>query len=119
MNFEDLYVMNPWWRSKNEIFNDRHISLYEKSSFKYHPEKLFKEIDLSKPGIYTLRGPRQIGKTTFLKLLIKKLIESNTNPLGILFLTCDGIKDREELEEIIKAYFQTYDNSKKQMKYFF
>lgn len=48
MNFEDLYVMNPWWRSKNEIFNDRHISLCEKSSFKYHPEKLFKEIDLSK-----------------------------------------------------------------------
>lgn len=119
MNFDDLYIMNPWWKLKNEVYNDKHIVSFEKSKFKYYPEKLFREIDLSNPGIYTLRGPRQIGKTTFLKLLTKKLIENNTNPLNIFYLTCDGLKGRHELTEILKVYFQTYNTSKKDMKYIF
>ncbi|MDN5337768.1 MAG: uncharacterized protein PWQ20_838 [Thermotogaceae bacterium] len=119
LDFDDLYIMNPWWRSKNEIYNDRNINSYESSKFKYYPEKLFKEINLFEEGIYTLRGPRQIGKTTFLKLLIKKLIENNMNPLNLFFLSCDGIKDRYELIEIIKMYVRTFNTSRKEMKYIF
>ncbi|HEY8542058.1 MAG TPA: AAA family ATPase, partial [Pseudothermotoga sp.] len=84
--------MNPWWQRAQEIYIDRHIVSYEKSVFKYYPKKLFKAISPEKPGIYTLRGPRQIGKTTFLKLYIKNLIENQTNTTNIFFLTCDGLK---------------------------
>ena len=110
MNFDELYLMNPWWKDKNEIFRDRHIVLFQDSTFKYYPLKLFKQIDHTKPGIYTLRGPRQIGKTTFLKLFAKSLIENGTNPLDVLFITCDGFKDRFELIEIIKLYLQTFSS---------
>ncbi|WP_052295949.1 ATP-binding protein [Pseudothermotoga thermarum] len=60
---------------------------------------------------YTIRGPRQVGKTTFLKLYIKKLLESGIPPSRILFLTCDDLKDRFELIEVIKNFFQLYGKS--------
>jgi len=34
------------------------------------------QLDLSTFHIYTLRGPRQVGKTTLLKLMIKRLLDN-------------------------------------------
>ncbi len=104
MTADDLYTMNPWWIDGKSIYNDKDILEYEGNVFKFHPKYLFNEISLEKAGIYTLRGPRQIGKTTFLKLLIRDLLEKGTNPLDILFITCDGLRDRFELIEVLKMY---------------
>ena len=70
VNFDEIYIMNPWWRDKLAVYTDRNILQYQKSKFKYEPKALSLQINLSVPGIYTLRGPRQVGKTTFVKLLI-------------------------------------------------
>lgn len=119
MQIDELFLMNPWWQRAQEIYIDRHIVSYEKSAFKYYPKKLFRAIPPEKPGIYTLRGPRQIGKTTFLKLYIKNLIENQTNTTNIFFFTCDGIKDRFELIEAIKSYFQMFQRKGNENKYLF
>ena len=119
MRVDELYLMNPWWRSLNEINNDRHIRYFESSDFKYYPEKLFKEVPPEKPGIYTIRGPRQVGKTTFLKLYIRNLLESGTRPTDIFFFTCDGINDRFDLIETLKIYFQIFRRESGKMKYIF
>ncbi|RAO99401.1 ATPase AAA [Petrotoga sp. 9PW.55.5.1] len=119
MDFEDLHIMNPWWRDKMTIYQDRNIINYEKSNFKYYPEKLFSNIPVDKFGIYTIRGPRQVGKTTFIKLFIRKLIEDNIDPLRILFFTCDMIKDKSELADIIKIYLQSFNISKNERTYIF
>jgi len=111
--------MNPWWRSPEEIHVDRHIRAFEKSTFRYYPEKFFREIPKEKPGIYTIRGPRQIGKTTFLKLYIKKLIEDDVKPSNIFFLTCDGISDRFDLIETVRAYFQMFEGKPGEIRYIF
>ncbi len=116
---DELYLMNPWWRSLDEISGDQHIRYFESSNFKYHPERLFKEISSAKPGIYTIRGPRQIGKTTFLKLYIKNLLESGTRPTDIFFFTCDGISDRFDLIETIKTYFQIFERRSNEIRYIF
>lgn len=118
MNFDELYIMNPWWRDRVAIYADRNILQYQQSKFKYDPKVLFSEIDLSIPGIYTLRGPRQVGKTTFSKLLILRLIESGVEPSRILFFTCDMVKDNSELVDLVKLHSQTFA-SKEKMNYIF
>nr|WP_233185626.1 AAA family ATPase [Thermotoga sp. SG1] len=97
----------------------RNIRTFEKSTFKYYPEKFFREILEEKPGIYTIRGPRQIGKTTFLKLYIKKLIEDGVKPSNIFFFTCDGIGDRFDLIETVRAFFQMFEGKPGEIRYIF
>lgn len=119
MRIDELYIMNPWWRSSKEIHVDRHISAFEKSTFRYCPEKFFREIPKGKPGIYTIRGPRQIGKTTFLKLYIKKLIEDGVKPSNIFFFMCDGINDRFDLIETVRSFFQMFEEKPGEIRYIF
>ncbi|AAD35701.1 conserved hypothetical protein [Thermotoga maritima MSB8] len=116
---DELYIMNPWWRDPEIINTDRHISMFENSTFKYFPENLFKKIPLNKPGIYTIRGPRQVGKTTFLKLYIRKLLRDGVKPSNIFFFTCDAVKDRFELIETMKAYFQIFERKAGETRYLF
>lgn len=57
------------------------------------------------PGIYILRGGRQIGKTTSLKLLMLWLLEEGAIPAEqIFFLPCDQVIDRQELYRHISAF---------------
>lgn len=105
MNREDIYIQNPWWESKEFINNDKHIMTFSKCTFQYLPSFL-QEMDYGKKGVYTLRGPRQVGKTTSLKLMIKNLIERDVNPSNILYLTLDNIVDKNELTELIKSWIQ-------------
>ncbi|WP_353844453.1 AAA family ATPase [Thermosipho sp. (in: thermotogales)] len=68
--------------------------------------------------MYILKGPRQIGKTTVLKLLIKDLFEKNVNPSNILYVTLDLISSKNELTQILIDYFSIKNNIKEK-KYLF
>jgi uncharacterized protein len=57
-------------------------------------------------------GPRQVGKTTFLKLFIKQLIDKGINPKNLLYFSCELISNYTELVEIIR-YFDTFVGGKK------
>jgi|YNPBryunderm2012_1023409.scaffolds.fasta_scaffold04644_7 predicted AAA+ superfamily ATPase len=113
---DELYSMNLLPRDVKQIHSDRYLVSFEKSVFRYHPKELFKEILSDKPNIHTLRAPRQVGKTIFLKLYAKRLIEEGVEPSRIFFLTCDGIKDRFELVETLKIYFQIFGKKSNQIR---
>ncbi|SHH48147.1 ATP-binding protein [Thermosipho atlanticus] len=104
MDFSYIYRQNPWWEDRESINFDMHIRKFEKSKFKYIPY-FMNELKNYKNGIYIIKGPRQIGKTTVLKLLIKDLIEKNINPSNILYVTLDLIKDENELTQLLLDYF--------------
>lgn len=59
------------------------------------------------PGVYTLGGGRQIGKTTFLKQWINALLQRKTLPTSILFLTGELIDDHHRLLHIIGEALET------------
>gem|GEM_PF-5779173 len=64
---------NPWWCRPELILEDIYITELERQEYPfYHP--LLPGLTLDKDGVLTLRGPRRIGKTTLLKLLIKRLL---------------------------------------------
>ena len=81
---QELQRLNPWWKNKEAIESDFHIKKIKDSSISWHP-KIIAEF---KQGIYSIRGPRQIGKTTWIKLTIRELLKKN-QPEVIMYFNCD------------------------------
>lgn len=97
----DLITLNPWWEHKNAIDIDKHIRALQKFKYVYH-SPLLKE-KFRNGCIYTIRGPRQIGKTTFLKLFIKEKL-NNISKENIFYWSCDNLSSKEDLIDIIQEY---------------
>jgi hypothetical protein len=104
MNLEEMIAQNPWWRNPSAVDSDPKIMEFNQSKIKWIPRtKAFIKTD--KNRIYTLRGPRQVGKTTLLKLIIRELLSSGANPRSILYLTCDLFVRNQEIVDTIDRYF--------------
>lgn len=104
MDKSQLQSHNPWWLRPELILEDSKILEFEKQKFQWQP-KIFKKKELNKDVIFTLRGPRQVGKTTFIKLLIKKLLLKDKHTKeAIFYFACDRIADFNELYNLIKSY---------------
>ena len=56
--------------------------------------------------VYTLRGPRQIGKTTLIKLQIKQMLEDGVPPLHIMYYTLDLARGPEDVVDVIETYMK-------------
>lgn len=97
----ELSFLNPWWEDKETIRFDKHLNELKNFKYIYYNPLLNKAF---KPGnIYTIRGPRQIGKTTFLKQLIKQKLQT-INKEHIFYWTCDNLTSKEELLSLLKEY---------------
>lgn len=106
MEITILARQNPWWQDPDKIEEDYHIALFNESKVKQYP-KLLKEFDFNGNYVYMLRGPRQVGKTTLLKLLIRDCIEKDKIPSKrILYFACDegGIQNGQQLKEMLETY---------------
>lgn len=105
MEFDDLVEMNPWWRSPARIREDPKIDAFETSHVQWRP-RLIHYLDMNKDRIYTIRGPRQVGKTTLMKITIRDLLNKGTNPNAIMYLTCDMVRDNDALVGILQEYLE-------------
>jgi len=55
--------------------------------------------------VYTLRGPRQVGKTTLIKLNIRDLLDKGVPARNIFYYDCEGVvANPAELMRIISAF---------------
>ena len=85
---EQILAQNPWWTSAGWRASDPHLALLEEQ-----PARLAADfvagLDLSRPGIHTLRGPRQVGKSTDLKLLVERALDSGVPARAIVYLALD------------------------------
>ncbi len=66
-----------------------------------HEPELIREIPISEPGIYTIGGGRQVGKTSALKLLIAHLLKLKINPKNIMFFSGELIDDHHSFLQIL------------------
>ena len=89
VDIELLKEQNPWWIAKEKIKDDVNLEKLKSVKYKWYPEILH-SFNMEKDVIYTLRGSRQVGKTTSLKLLIKKLLRK-TQKGNIFYCTCNKI----------------------------
>ncbi|MGD2200233.1 MAG: AAA family ATPase, partial [Candidatus Bathyarchaeota archaeon] len=98
-----LVIQNPWWMGSERIESDRHIVDFNDSTIKWDP-RIRRFFDLDSRAIYTLRGPRQVGKTTLVKLMIGRLLRGGVSPRRIFYYTCDLVEGPSKLVSIIEEY---------------
>ncbi|MHA1785202.1 MAG: ATP-binding protein [Candidatus Helarchaeota archaeon] len=91
---------NPWWQNEE----DENIAKWKQKEIKWRPE-IIKNISLEPFSLHFLTGPRQIGKTTSIKILINDLLNKNVNPNSIFYYQCDELVDFRELGEILDNYY--------------
>jgi predicted AAA+ superfamily ATPase len=76
-----------------------------------------KEFETSKENIYIIRGCRQIGKTTYLKGWVNKLMTQGLDPKRILYLSLDFFTSRKEMRNAIEYFLEA--NQEAQNLYMF
>ena len=118
MKIIDYAIQNVWWKGKTHINEDKHISSYLNKKYRWY-SPILDEIRLDPGNIFTVRGPRQIGKTTLIKLIIKSLIEDAANEKAVFYATCDVIIDHIELLELVRSYLEFADSNNIHEKFIF
>ncbi|MHC1599482.1 MAG: ATP-binding protein, partial [Candidatus Methanospirareceae archaeon] len=109
---------NLWWRDPSEIFNDEKIKEFEAATIQWKPRIRY-YINFDKDKIYTLRGPRQVGKTTLIKLMIKDLLTGGEDSKSIFYYSCDLVTNEKELFEVINEYLDWALTFRLDRKYIF
>jgi predicted AAA+ superfamily ATPase len=85
--------LNPWWRSPGWEADDPHLRRLEAGLVRL-PAPQVDEVDLDVPAVHVLRGPRQAGKSTDLKLLVRRALEAGVEPRQVVYLSVDLLEDQ-------------------------
>ena len=99
----ELILQNPWWDDRRKIQEDVHLRKIAALPFRYQPS-IISSGDLAQSGVMTLRGPRQIGKTTYIKSLIRELLDGKAPATNIFFYNTELLADERELFEIAREF---------------
>lgn len=100
---QKIYYQNPWFRDENGFKKDNDLNklnafayIWRKNDFLDHN---FAD------GVYLCFGPRQIGKTTHMKWLLRDLPPAipMTNRF---YFNCDFLSKKEELIELLITYLE-------------
>ncbi len=86
--------MDFFWEKEGWEEADPHLLELKKQAF-FRP---FPPMP-SKSGLYSIRGPRQIGKSSWLKLMLSHYVKLNQR---CFYISCETIQDFRELHEILK-----------------
>lgn len=97
-----LLSKNPWWKGKEHFKEDEDYRKWEEKKIRWVPE-MKNDIRLKPFSLHFILGPRQVGKTTLIKLMIKDLLEQ-CRPEQIFYFRCDELKDYKELNELLDSY---------------
>ena len=98
MRLGDLSYMNPWWEDKE----DYHVKRWGEQKIHWWPNWL-DELSLEPFSLNFVLGPRQVGKTTGIKLLIQELLRDNP-PESILYLNVEVLPSHRELLELLREF---------------
>jgi predicted AAA+ superfamily ATPase len=97
---ERLRDRNPWWRhAQGWQEEDQNLREAAEAPFEYRPGVLD---DLRPGGLYTLSGPRRVGKSLEVRRAIAGLIEGGVPGRNILYASCDGFS-LQDLRRLFRA----------------
>ncbi len=85
---EQIYAANPWWGRERWEQDDPHLRRLRARAVLL-PSPQVDEVDLERPAVHILRGPRQVGKSTALKLLVNRALAEGVPARQIVYLALD------------------------------
>lgn len=95
------YALKQLWEM------DNHLRQLKTQPYLYK-NPIIQELPRKIPGIYTVEGGRQIGKSTLLKQWIVELINEGVDPLAIMFFTGELIDDHHALVNLLQNFIETH-----------
>jgi predicted AAA+ superfamily ATPase len=96
-----LERMNLWWKEKDWEKLDADLMKFNSFKIRWIPDWI-NSISLKPFSLNFVLGPRQVGKTTGLKILIKQLIEKGENPKSLAYINCDLLASFKELRSFLE-----------------
>lgn len=103
----ELVEANPWWREpRGWEGRDVQLRAVRRSALSYEPRPLD---HLSPGGLYILRGPRRVGKSTALKRLVAEGIRGGRAPRTIVHVSVEGRSARDVADLVRRAASQWLD----------
>ena len=97
-----LFEHNPWWINAGSIKDEPEVRAWiESGSQRGAVEGISFEPD---DAVYSLRGPRQVGKTTLIKLEIKRLLEEGVPGKDILYYSFDLESGPRDVADVLDEY---------------
>ena len=101
--FEDrLNHANPWWSSPDAIKDDPAIVKMEHSPLKRAVGEQYRLE--ARDRTYLLCGPRRVGKTTLLKMEIRRLLGEGVPPDRLLYFSFDSDVRPADIYAIVDEY---------------
>lgn len=96
---------NPWWGSADAIERDTQLEELAGLPLVFEHQIPF---DLHKDSVRTIRGPRQVGKTTLLKRMIRLLIQEGVPARSVMYLDVEGanLRTPHDLQESIREFLE-------------
>jgi len=98
MVYDIISKMNPWWHGEE----DPHIRRWKEQEYRWIPDWIDK-VSIKSFSLNFILGPRLVGKTTGIKLLINKLLEK-IRPEKIIYISCDVLPDYLMLLNSLTSY---------------
>lgn len=94
---EDIYRYNPWWARESWELDDPHLRRLRERPLQLSSPQV-EELSLEQPSIHVLRGPRQVGKSTDLKLIVLRALRQGMPARRIVYLSLDLLENRPASE---------------------
>jgi uncharacterized protein len=78
----------PWWTDPNWEAADPHLRRLRERPVLL-PTPLVDRMDIGRPAVHIVKGPRQVGKSTDLKLLARRKLAETGDRLSVIYLALD------------------------------
>src|SRR4051812_34313920 len=98
-------LSSPWLESQDWEKTD--VKLREAAEQPFllaHTRNLAESIELRPPGILLLRGPRQIGKSTFLRQFALRCLRQGIAPASLVLCDAERAQNRHHLLGEIETF---------------
>ena len=103
-----LRCHNPWWSKERWEEADKHLRDWSAQKIRWVP-KWIEHVSLKPFSLNFIIGPRQVGKTTGIKLLIKTLIEKGTDPEKIIYFNTEALGNLDNFRRMLKFIAENFD----------
>lgn len=105
-----LVAQNPWWGAGlSALERDPKLTDIKTAAVRWDPP--MEVVDVHQDGVYTLRGQRQVGKSTYLKLLARKVMTQGWRPQHVLYVDAESANARThgQLAALVASYLDHID----------
>ncbi|MCL4467176.1 MAG: ATP-binding protein [Chloroflexi bacterium] len=97
---QELTRINHWWTDSDWARTDPQLLAARRAPYDYRPTVL---ADIAPPNLYSLRGPRRVGKSTVLKQTIARLHRDGVDARRICYFAADSIESQRDIINVFQT----------------